>query len=196
MTAKTAQAETIIRELSGLYPKDEAPSAKERTACYWWGAPDEEAPWWLELCKLVNSPIAQSLYIAHAAEDVRHSRGIKEWGYTVAVEYAGSRGSGQRRRSIVESYRTDWGHQAARDGLFLALWPDLREDVPGIVKRCDGFGCGHQAYQRVRDEVMRQACDLIAGFDMDMEQCRKGKFSRDFIGRWEAATGQKWADYN
>lgn len=184
--------ETIVRELTGLYVRQETPDAAQRTGAYWWGAQDEEVPWWLGLCKLINSPIAQSLYIAHVAEDVRHARGLKDWAYRVAVEYAGSRGSGQRRRSIVESYRTDWGHQAARDGLFMALWPELRDDVPGRDKRCEQFGCGHQAYQRVRDEVMRQAGDLITGFAMDMEQCRTGRFSRDFTARWELATGREW----
>ena len=188
-------AETIVRELAGLHAASETPDASQRTAAYWWGAQDEEVPWWLGMCKLVNSAIAQSLYIAHAAEDVRHSRGLKDWAYRVAVDYAGSRGSGQRRRSIVESYRTDWGHQAARDGLFMALWPENRDMVPGIGKRCEAFACGSQAYQRIRDEVMRQAGDLITGFGMDMEQCRTGRFSRDFIGRWELATGKAWPSY-
>lgn len=183
----------IITKLAGTFePADVQPDAIQRTAAYWWGAQDEDVGWWLALCKMVNSPIAQSLYIASVAEDVRHARGLKEWAYTAAVEYAGSRGSGQRRRSIVEAYRPEWGHQAARDGLAMALWPHIADEVPGIGKRCDKFGVGKQAYQRVRDEVMRQAGDLITGFSMDMEQCRRSKFSRDFIGRWEAVTGREW----
>lgn len=195
MTA-LARASQAVATLVGLYERPDEPSAAQRTAAFWWGAQDEAVGWWLGLCKMVNSPEAQSLYIASVAEDMRHARGLKEWAYRVAVEYAGSRGSGQRRRSIVESYRTDWGHQAARDGLAMALWPHLADEVPGIGKRCEQFGCGKQAFQRVRDEVCRQAGDLITGFDMDMEQCRRNRFSRDFTARWELAAGREWPGDN
>ncbi len=195
MNLETKAAQTVAA-LAGLYERPDEPDAAQRAGAYWWGAHDEEVAWWLGLCKLVNSPIAQSLYIAHVAEDVRHARGLKDWAYRVAVEYAGSRGSGQRRRSIVEAYRTDWGHQAARDGLAMALWPHARDEVPGITKRVGEFHCGPQAYQRIRDEVMRQAGDLITGFGMDMEQCRTNRFSRDFIGRWELAAGREWPGVN
>lgn len=192
MSIALARAQDAVARVSGLYERPDEPSAAQRTAAFWWGAQDEEVAWWLSLCKMVNSPEAQSLYIASVAEDMRHARGLKEWAYRVAVEYAGSRGSGQRRRTIVESYRLDWGHQAARDGLALALWPHLADEIPGIGKRCEQYGCGKQAYQRVRDEVSRQAGDLITGFDMDMEQCRRNRFSRDFIERWELAAGREW----
>lgn len=192
MSIALARAQDAVARVSGLYERPDEPSAAQRTAAFWWGAQDEEVAWWLSLCKMVNSPEAQSLYIASVAEDMRHARGLKEWAYRVAVEYAGSRGSEQRRRTIVESYRLDWGHQAARDGLAMALWPHLADEVPGIGKRCDQYGCGKQAYQRVRDEVSRQAGDLITGFNMDMEQCRRNRFSRDFIERWELAAGREW----
>lgn len=195
MTA-LARATEAVATLVGLYERPDEPSAAQRVAAFWWGTQDEEVAWWLGLCKLVNGADAQSLYLASVTEDMRHARGMKEWAYTVAVEYAGSRGSGQRRRSLVESYRTDWGHQAARDGLAMALWPHLRDEIPGRDKRCDQLGCSKQAFQRVRDEVMRQAGDLITGFDMDMEQCRKGRFSRDFTARWESVAGREWPGDN
>ena len=193
MNMETSKAAQTVNALAGLYERPETPDAAQRTAAYWWGAQDEEVPWWLGLCKMVNTPEAQSLYIASVAEDLRHARGLKEWAYRVAVEYAGSRGSGQRRRSIVEAYRPEWGHQAARDGLAMALWPDLRGEIPGRDARCEQFGCGHTPYQRIRDEVMRAAGDLITGFAMDMEQCRTGRFSRDFTGRWEVVSGRDWS---
>lgn len=192
MSAETKTAQ-IVQSLAGLYAAPEIPDAAQRTAAYWWGAQDEEVPWWLGLCKLVNGAIAQSLYIAHVADDARHARGMKDWAYGVAAEYAVSRGGGTRRRAVVEAYRPEWGRQAARDGLAAALWPKLASEIPGRDKRCAELKCGHQAYQRVRDEVSRQASDLIVGFGMDMDQCRESKFSRDFIGRWELATGQEWA---
>lgn len=186
-------ASDLVAQLAGLYAQRERPDADQRTASYWWGAQDEEVAWALAICKTVApKPIAQRLYIAHVAEDSRHARDLKDWGYRVAVEYAGSRGSGQRRRSQVEGYRPDWGHQAARDGLAIALWPHLRDYVPGIGKRCEAFGCGKQGYDRVRSEVQAQACDLISGFRLDMQETLDGRFSHDFRQRWEGVTGRKW----
>jgi hypothetical protein len=190
----TMGAAELVKELAGLYASREAPDSDQRTAAYWWGAQDQDIPWALSLCAKINPEPAQALYIAHVAEDVRYASRLKEWAYRAAVEYAGSKGGGQRKRSQVEAYRPDWGHQAARDGLALALWPHVREDVPGIGKRAEQFKCGKQCYQRVRDEVSRQASDMIVGFRMDMEQCRTGVYSRDFRGRWETATGAVWRE--
>lgn len=192
MTRLDSKAAQTVASLAGLFERQDEPDAIQRTAAYWWGAQDEDVGWWLALCNKVNPAPAQRLYIAHAAEDWREAHKLKEWAYRVAVDYAGSVGSGQRRRSLVESYRPEWGHQAARDGLAMALWPELSGDVPGIGKRCDALGCGKQGYQRVRDEVMRTAGDLITGFAMDMEQCRRDRFSRDFRDRWELVAGVPW----
>ena len=192
MNMDTNKAAQTVAALAGLYQREVEPDAKQRTAGYWWGAQDEDVGWWLSLCRMVNPDPAQALYIAHVAEDWRVAHKLKEWAYRVAVEYAGSRGSGQRKRSLVEAYRTDWGHQAARDGLAMALWPELARDVPGVRARAEGFRCGQQGYQRVRDEVMRQAGDMLTGFAMDMEQCRTNRFSRDFRDRWELAASREW----
>ena len=183
---------TAIKALAGTHEVYEEPDCDQRTAAYWWGRPDDSVAWALSTCRrIAEHPVAQSLYLARVAEDMSQRRAIKDWAYQVAAAYAGAKGSGQRRRSMVESYRLDWGHQAARDGVFMALWGDL-EDVPGIVSRCDRFGCGKQAYQRVRDEVCGQAKDLIASFRGDMEQCRTGQYNRHFRARMEDATGRKF----
>lgn len=182
----------LIRALPKRAEIDPEPDADQRTAAYWWGRPDDSVAWWLATCRMIAPhPIAQSLYLAHVAEDMSQRRAIKDWAYSVAAQFAGAKGSGQRRRSMVESYRLDWGHQAARDGVFLALWGDI-EDVPGITFRCDQFGCGKQAYQRVRDEITSQTRDMIAAFRSDMEQCRTGQRNRWFTQRWEEATGKSW----
>lgn len=190
-----ALKEKIIA-LIGALPKraeiDADPDADQRTAAYWWGKPDDSVAWWLATCRMIAPhPIAQSLYIAHVAEDMSQRRAIKDWAYEAAAKFASGKGTGPRRRAVVESYRTDWGYQAARDGVFMALWGDL-EDVPGITSRCELFGCGKQAYQRVRDDVQGQAKDLIAAFRADMEVCRTGKYNRWFAERWERATGKQW----
>jgi hypothetical protein len=167
-------------------------AAARRVTAFWYGSPDDSVAWALALCKMVNDPIADKLYIMHATLTPRYARESKEWAYGTAVDFAGSVHSGQRRRSRVESYRPDWGHQAARDGLAIALWPHLRDGVPGIGKRCEAFKCGKQGYQRVRDKVQQRACDLIAGFRLDMTETLSERFSRDFVQRWELATGAKW----
>lgn len=190
MTAFTAAE--IVAMLKTVHEQREDPDADQRTAAYWWGKPDDSVAWWLATCRMIAPhPIAQSLYLAHVAEDMSQRRALKDWAYEAAAKFASGKGAGPRRRAVVESYRTDWGHQAARDGVFMALWGDL-EDVPGITFRCGQFGCGKQAYQRVRDDVQGQAKDLIAGFRADMEVCRTGKYNRWFTERWERATEKSW----
>jgi hypothetical protein len=187
-------AEQIIDRLRTLYGT-EPPDIDQRVAAYWWGKPDEAVAWWLAMCNMVaTSPIAQSLYLARIAEDVSRKRQIKDWAYARAAEFAGTKGSGQRRRSLVESYRLDWGHQAARDGVAFALWGDIM-DIPGPSVRAERFHCGRQAYARVREELEKQTRDLFSGFRDDMSMCETGDYSRDFINRWEVATGSDWPWY-
>ena len=165
----------------------------KRVAAFWWGQTDQDLVWALSLARMVASdPIADKLYLTHATEDLRYAREVKEWGYSVAVTFVGSKGSGQRRRSLVESYRPEWGHAAARDGMAMALWPELGTGGPGLGKRAEQFGCGKQAYQRVRDEVMRQTGDVIAGFRTDLAEALDERYSHDFRNRWEQATGKVW----
>lgn len=190
-------ASRVLQQLIGLYEDASQPDVDQRVAAWWWGAPDDEVAWALSLCRMVApEPVAHLLYLAHVSQDIRPARATKEWGYRVAVGFVGARGSGQRRRSLVESYRPEWGHQAARDGLALAMWPHLRAQVPGIGKRCARFRCGKQAYQRVRDEVQRLACDAIADFRADLQDVLDGQFSLDFRGRWERATGHAWPKWD
>lgn len=184
----------IIDGLAGTHEVYEEPDADQRTAAYWWGKPDDSVAWWLSICRMIAAdPIAQPLYLAHAAEDLSHKRALKDWAYRVAAEAAVKPRMGtQRAKRAVESYNQRWGHQAARDGLALALWPHLSDEVPGRNRRCEQFGCGHDAYLYIRDAVEARAKELIAGFRGDMEQCRTGHQSRWFRERWEDATGNVW----
>ena len=59
-------------------------------------------------------------------------------------------------------------------------------------RRTEALGCGKQAYQRVRDEVMRLAGDLIAGFRLDLAEAVDERYSADFRHRWEQSTGKAW----
>lgn len=170
----------------------EPPDIDQRVAAYWWGKPDESVAWWLSMSRMVApDPIAQSLYLARVAEDMSRARQIKEWAYARAAEFAGSKGSGQRRRSLVGAYRLDWGHQAARDGVAFALWGDI-VDMPGPAWRAELLHCGRQAYAQVRDELEKATRDAYSSFRDDMVMCMDGKYSRDFIDRWEIATGADW----
>ena len=194
-----ALKEKIIA-LIGALPKraeiDAEPDADQRTAAYWWGRPDDSVAWWLATCRMIAPhPVAQSMYLAHVVEDMSQRRAIKDWAYEAAAKFASGKGNGPRRRAVVESYRTDWGHQAARDGVAIALWDEII-DVPGISGQAERFHCGRQAYSRVRDELERETRDLWSGFRADMVMCESGNFSRDFIDRWERATGANWAALN
>lgn len=194
MTTAT-KVEAIIKALDGTHMGDEAPDVDQRTAAYWWGARDEEIASALSAANLIApSRIAQMLYLARVADDPSKNRQIKEWAYQTAAEFVGSKGSGQRRRSIVESYRLDWGRQAARDGVARALWPEMVDEMPGRDARCKQFNVGHQAYQRVRDHVMREALDLFVAFRADLECILANRWTQDMRYRWEKATGVNWAD--
>lgn len=151
---------------------------------------DDRAAWLQQAGMVSSDKIAGDLYLAQVAEADRKWRAIKDWGYLQAVEFVGSRGSGQRKRSQVESYRVDWGHQAARDGLAIAIFG--AEGVPGIAVRAEAFKCGKQAYQRVRDHVGQRAAELITEFRHFLDMARTGRYSREFTERWESVTGAKW----
>jgi hypothetical protein len=58
---------------------------------------------------------------------------------------------GKRRVTLVKSWREDWGQQAARDGLCVALFG--ADSVPGLEARAVQYDCRWQAYKRVRDIV-------------------------------------------
>jgi hypothetical protein len=87
-----------------------------------------------------------------------HMRAVKDWGYTLAASYASS---GRQK------YRLDWGHQAARDGLCLALWSsDLNTfgRMPSVEQRAKQFGVGEEKYRRTRRHVTSTAGMLISEF--------------------------------
>lgn len=114
--------------------------------------------------RLCSDPIAETLYHLHAmaehSHDIRGKFGqVKEWAYTVAASYAAS---GRQR------YRLDWGRQAARDGVFIALWPDDRFSdglLPCYTERAAHFGVGEDKYRRVRRHLKLQTQSLLHEFE-------------------------------
>jgi hypothetical protein len=148
---------------------------------------------WLQTVGMITSPIATDLFLAKASQADRKWRQIKDWGYLKAVEYVGARKSEQRKRSMVESYRLDWGHQAARDGLAIALWG--RVGVPGSRERALSFKCGQQAYRRVRDEVECLATGQLTKASHFLEMCAGiVPYSNEFNYRMRLLSGAEAID--
>lgn len=187
MSAVTAQA-TLQRERARA---GEPPCVYTMFADFTNAPLGSDRAGWLQTVGMVSGTLATDLFLAKASYADRAWPRIKEWGYLKAVEFVGSRKSEQRKRSLVESYRPDWGHQAARDGLASALWG--RAEIPGSRERALSFKCGQQAYRRVRDEVGSQANDLLTEAEHFLEMCAGIRpFSSEFIRRWETVTGAKW----
>jgi hypothetical protein len=181
MTALTVDA--ILSALAEVHTA-EPPDIDQRTAAWWWGAQDEQIAWALCMCHTAAAdPMAQSLYIAHVAEDLSRAREIKTWAYDVAQEIADEP---HRHRKAVESYRLSWGHQAARDGVALALWPHLAECVYGYSQQARRLRCEPRAYLAIREGVLSRVRDTIAAFKYDLDSVAKSSYSRDFIERHRA----------
>lgn len=111
-----------------------------------------------------SDPVAYSLFDLHLMEFHANgfagkARTVKDWGYAEAARYVTSR----RHQGRVRGYRLDWGRQAARDGLCLALWGHVRGC--GLAARVEQFGCGERGYQRVRDHIHATASKLLVEFE-------------------------------
>ena len=93
----------------------------------------------------------------------KHSRMVKDWAYQLADEFVASR----RGSSRFYAYTLAWGHQAARDGLFRAVWKDL--PTPGREARSAQFGCSERQYVRVREYVLDESKKLLSEFEARLD---------------------------
>lgn len=179
----------------GFEEPDAHDSVAKRVTAWWWGTPDDEIAGHLTMATMIAPDrIGHAIYMARVADDTSQYRHLKDWSYDTAVDFVGAKGSGQRKRSMVESFRPDWGRQAARDGIAMAIWPHRLDEIPGKNKRAESFGCGAQAYQRVRDEVNHRALEAFVNFMFDLGCIAHGRWTRDMIGRWELVTGANFHD--
>ena len=156
---------------------------------------DEEV-WALSQAKMVMpaGSAGGRAYLAHVAQAPGYAESLKDWARMVADGVAAARymaPGGQRRRAYVEGYDPEWGHQAAADGLSLAILGD-EADIPGIAKRAEQFGCGKQAYQRIRDFVGGATVISLVEFRCALEWALGYRRDRVFEGRWEEVTGANW----
>lgn len=183
--------EQIVSSLAAVH-LSEPPDVDQRTAAYWWGRHDEDIAWGLAMCHTAaKEPIACALYLASVAEDLSDARAIKIWAYNLAEEVATTR---HRHRLAVESYSPKWGHQAARDGVILGIWPHLREYVPGYAGRAKHYGCHWRAYLAIRDGVQCRVQDVVSGFRRDLSNLSRGLISNDFKERHRAGAVRRLAN--
>lgn len=70
---------------------------------------------------------------------------------------------GERHRTYVESYRPEWGRQASRDGLEMAIkGPNY---VPGLETRATQLNCRWQAFRKIRNFVAGAAIVQMQQFE-------------------------------
>lgn len=73
---------------------------------------------------------------------------------------------GERHRTYVDSYRPDWGRQASRDGLRIAiLGPN---HVPGLISRAAQLNCRWQAFKKIRNFVAGAAIIQLQQFESQL----------------------------
>lgn len=156
--------------------------------------PDEEV-WALALASMVvpeGSPGAAA-YLSHVAGVDCFAGELAKWGRMVAQGVAQGRyvgRGGQRRRGYVEGYKEAWGRFAVADGLSLAIFGN----APDAKARADTLKVGRQGYIRIRDFVGGCAVTAMSEYRCALEWALGYRRDRVFEGRWEGATGLKWAE--
>jgi hypothetical protein len=164
MNERTAVAEIV--EAVQRQRKAEPPEIAERYAAWAFGALGwKEAQafgYIVAVTRRECGPIAEAIFdlhaVGHSSQYDQHARKAKDWAYKAAADFV----LAQRGPARFRAYALPWGHQAARDGLFRAMWPHI--PTPGRIPRNAQFGCGERPYVRVRDHVQTKAERQIAGF--------------------------------
>ena len=114
----------------------------------------DQAIWCLSLASstLPENHIGYAAWITDTADTDCHTRELEEWCKSLAETAATLKPLlGKRRRLLVESYRKDWGDQAALDGLVLALRG--KDAIPAASDRATQFDCLVRPYVRIRGLV-------------------------------------------
>ena len=113
---------------------------------------------------LPDSHIGYELWITWVADVPFFQRQLAEWAEGLGELAATLKPRiGERHRTYVESYRPEWGRQAARDGLRMAiLGPNF---VPGLETRATELGGRWQAFKKIRNFVAGAATLQMQQFE-------------------------------
>jgi hypothetical protein len=114
---------------------------------------------------LPDNHVGYDLWITWVAEVPFFERSLIEWAEGLGELAATLKPRiGERRRTFVESYRPEWGRQASRDGLRIAiLGPNF---VPGLQTRATELGmplAGVQEDPRLRGGCCADADAAVRG---------------------------------
>lgn len=179
---------------------DSIPTVQELVSAWWWGRHSEDIPGYLNLCSIVaDDEAAQWLYQFQCAgpDGLRRGRGldaVMSWCHGIAAEAASTAARGRPER--MSNYRRRWARQAGQDGAALAMWDkEIRDELPGVNKRAEKYGCRPADYLAVRSYAEVEADALIRSFRTDMEQAYLGKFDASFRARYVIATGREIPAY-
>ena len=116
---------------------------------------------------LPDSHVGYELWITWVADVPFFAAELQEWAEGLGELAATLKPKlGDRHRTYVESYRPEWGRQASRDGLRIALLgPNF---VPGLQTRATQLSCRWQAFRKVRDFVAGAAIMQIQQFESQL----------------------------
>lgn len=178
---------------AATFEADAPPTIHEMVSRWYWGEAGEDVAGLLALCNMVApDPAAQWLYLFGEAGDLRRGRGleaVESWCWGMAAEAACT--AARHRPERMANYRRRWARQAGHDGAALAMWGrSIRDDLPGVQKRAERYGCRPADYLQVRSYVEVEADRLIRGFRTDMEQAVTGRFDSSFRARYFTTTGK------
>lgn len=116
---------------------------------------------------LPENHIGYDLWITWVAEVPFFERELIQWAEGLGELAATLKPKiGERHRTYVESYRPEWGRQASRDGLRMAIrGPNL---VPGLESRATQLKCRWQAFKKVRNFVAGAALLQMQQFESQL----------------------------
>jgi hypothetical protein len=187
--------ETKVAQAAAIFEADSRPSVHELVSTWLGGVWNEEIPGFLGLCDMVApDPVSQWLYQFHCSgpDGLRRGVGLNtltSWCHGIAAEAAST--AARYRPERMANYRRRWARQAGCDGAALAIWgADIRDDLPGVNKRSEKYGCRPADYLEVRSYAEVEADKLLRSFKTDMEQAFTGRFDSSFRARYELATGR------
>lgn len=195
MTAENKAAQTVE-----IFEAHSPPSIHELVSAWLAGMDSPEIAYIIGACNMVApDPVAQWLYQYQCGgpDSLVRGRGLDtltSWCHGTAAECAASSRRYRPERDL--NYRRRWARQAGCDGAAMAMWGgEIRDDLPGVNKRAEQYGCRPADYLKVRNYVEVEADKLIRGFRTDIEQVFSEKPDRSLRTRFLDVTGRDYPVY-